>query len=647
MLIRDYKEGDEIIMRVKKKRLIEHSTRVLKCKELTQIQCFTNTIHHKTTFISKKLLAMILALSTFSIPFVSTPVYANSDVTAESSGDVDEDEGQEPNPTRCSGSVNYSDTSILDEGDGNLVCAQSNGTWTTVTGNETPTSYHWVAWYKDKLKNDADVKDEDGNYSGFSEAKVTAWQPYEEEVKELNDGAYPEVKNYYYPTDTTTGNLDFWTDIAGYYTVMGDPKYENIQLTAYEQVVYSKEYKEEETIELASDAEGDVFDKNTGTISNPLENGDGLSMPPEVYSNSNGTSKDQTSILVYQTGWSGYRQCKGKDKNCKVTERQWVKLTGNQYTRITQKHDTRGFTSVKVERSTDGIHWKTDTANNGKNYTYHPFTDYKKGDKSNDRYDASSYDKKKKDFTHQYVGDDKALSNTWNSTYFDIVDEEKVPGEITYDSTNKTATRTYTTTKYYYKNVEVAKASIDSVYATELSQLKNLHLVKGTGNDVQLKTSKSSDYFWGNVTPSYWGNDGVVTLKNDSTMPYHFDSVGAYSDDDEDEDETTSLYSIVKEVDKEFTFTHGFSNIKDTDLDSRQYPSEVEENCAKTQTSTGKEKMVCSKKQTPLIKFKLNIDENNPQEEVDDEEIEKSITLTKDNDKEDSTSKDSSSTNSN
>ena len=231
--------------------------------------------------------------------------------------------------------------------------------------------------------------------------------------------------------------------------------------------------------------------------------------------------------------------------------------------------------------------------------------------------------------------DNKGIEAVWAGTselYFEVIDEEKIAGMIKYDESGKTATRTYTTTTYYYKTKEIAKATIDSAYATELSQIKNLQVVKGSGKEVTLKADQTDDSFWGKVVPSYWNNEGVITIKNDANMPYHFEAEDVFTTDS---DEVVSLYSLLKTTDKEYTFTHGFSNIKDTDLDNTKYPTDIEENCVTTKSVTGKDKQICSKKQTPLMKFSLKLNEDvKPQEEIDEDEIEKNVTLTKDNDKE-------------
>lgn len=627
-------------MLVKKRHLVNHSKVTVSCSDLNRMRKACISASHSCSFLSKKIIAAILATATMSAPLMTMPVYADSNVDVETSGEVSEDMGQEPDPVRCSGGVNYDDTSALDEGEGNLVCAQSNGTWTTISGNESPTSYHWVAWYKDKLKNDVDIKDENGNYKGFSQSKVSAWEPFAGEIKELNDGAYPEAKDYVYPQDTTSGDLDFWTDIAGYYTVMGDPKYENIQLTAYEQVVYAKETTEEETINLTTNADGGIAMGADGSILSPE---DAENYVPSVDVDSTIIKDGKGATLEeYKEGWSEYRCFKNKDgtENCnagRVKSRTAVmKLSDGTYVRITQKHDTNGMSSMKLERTTNGGKtWATDSKYNGKLH-WDGAVDYKTGDKSNDEYSSSESPKnrfKEDNKVLPFGSSSKDIQRLWDTGNYEIIDEEKAVGPISYDPSGKTATRTYTTTSYYYKTKEIAKATIDSAYATELSQIKDLQIVKGSGKEVTLKADQTDSSFWGKVVPSYWNNEGAITIKNDESMLYHFEAEDVFTTDN---DETVSLYSLLKTTDKEFTFTHGFSNIRDTDLDNTKYPTDIEENCVTTKSTTGKDKQVCSKKQTPLIKFDLKLNEDvKPQEEIDEDEIEKNVTLTKDNDKED------------
>lgn len=124
---------------------------------------------------------------------------------------------------------------------GTIVCSKSDGFKTAVTGSDDVNNVHWVAWYKEKLKDEIDHTQTNGNYFGFPKDKVIAWKEYEDEIRELNNGKFPEVKDYVYPTDTSTGKLDFWGDKAGYYSILGDPRYANIRMQSYQQFSYRVE----------------------------------------------------------------------------------------------------------------------------------------------------------------------------------------------------------------------------------------------------------------------------------------------------------------------------------------------------------------------------------------------------------------------
>ena len=613
-------------MKVKKNHLINHPNINRVNPVISNGNVLLDSFRNSFVYTSKKLLAIFLSLSMTGISFATIPVYADSDVDATTAGDVSEEkQSNEPTPVRCSGGISVSDTSSLTEGDGELVCAQSNGYYTDISGNEKPSSYHWVAWYKDKLKNDVDTTNSEGNYTGFSDSKVTAWIPYADEIKDLNDGDFPEIKSYTYPTDTETSSLDFWTDLAGYYTVIGDPKYDEIEISAYEQIVYAKQTTEttREQISQASDTSGYTVGDD-GVLYQTTTNPD----------TGEQTTTAVTELKTITTGWSSYTDCKGKI-DCKVMKRmkQYQRSDGT-WIRVVQKHDTKGNSSVLVKMLAPGSDsWETDNIYNGKNYFYEGYIDYKEGDKKTRQY--SSLDQSRNNYTkvdETNNGVNNTIRNTWDNN-FELLAEED--GDATsYIDGNDMVTEVKHIS-YYYTNVNIAKASIDgSVYASQLAQLPDLKITKGSGGNTTITTDNNDDTFWKETIPTYWGNEGKITLKNDSSMPYHFSAVSSNSDYDLDDDSIISLYATLPQTDKEFTFTHAYSNIKNTDLSSKQYPTNIEENCVTTKSSTGTEKQICSKKQTPLIKVRMNLNEDNPQDDVDDE-VEKSVTLTKDNDKED------------
>lgn len=848
-------------MKVKKKQMIKHSRFVLNSPFLDKAQERMTKANEKFGYYSKKTMAVLLAISTMATPLMASPAYAKSssssssvgttsdsskDVESSTSGEVNDEAGEEPEPYQCSGDiVDYENTELLTDGDGagEITCAQSNGVYYKVTDGNKASSYHWIAWYRDKSQDEVDVSDDDGNYSGFSSSKVSAWTPYQSEIEELNDGAFPESKSYTYPTDTTTGSLDFWADIAGNYTVLGDPKYDSLELTAYEQVVYARTEEVEEPYEIPSDEDvsaddaggsaggsggsvdgGDPGDTGEGNkaskddetwtaykfcnnqsridfnkILNDLgystknDNNDknGITAESKLYEDytadkekinkkikkitekfkeetnldlqtvlskkfmnedaklskkeekklNNSTEelrkiyssdefnkyyKEKEVLQVYFDVVFGYSakkdlvySIKNPISNIKDNIEAWNRYglygalkspsldSQNKYIEVilsqlvangimnnpstnqglsSIKNATRGDLLCKVTKratygkyeTSDGNTRKTKMVkshyNNGRTlYTYYikddsgkyqkvgnsekvggcleSLTDYYGNKKTTNKLNNWLQGATKEDNTDMETFHEDSSSTLSESDVNEalssknedneiIGDPEYEAGEAAYsEDLGYTVIKTSTTT-YYYMNVEIAKATIDNVYATELAQLDNLGIVKGSGNNVQAKVSKDIDGFWGSTTPSYWENEGTITINNDSSTIYHFDTVDSrngygYTDDEY----TVDLYSLLTDHDKISKFIHGYNNIKDSKASSKNYPRGAEENCITTKSSTGKSSQVCSKAQTPLMKQTLVINEDSQdQEELDDEQVETNVTLTKDNDKEDDSS---------
>lgn len=105
--------------------------------------------------------------------------------------------------------------------------------------------YVWNVWYRETKNEEIDTSENEGrgNYTGFSKEKAAAWNEHQHEIKSINAGAYPEVKDYNYsPGYTLNNKLDFWADKPGYYDVYGDPVYTQIDITAYVDVTYNETY---------------------------------------------------------------------------------------------------------------------------------------------------------------------------------------------------------------------------------------------------------------------------------------------------------------------------------------------------------------------------------------------------------------------
>ena len=123
---------------------------------------------------------------------------------------------------------------------GNKVCGISKGFFTVISGNTKPDieKYTWTAWLKKNETDRADFSYANGNYHGFGQEMIAVWKPYESEIRALNDGKFPENRAYIYPADTTDGKLSFWVHKAGYYDVLGDPFYKQINLKGYQTFTY-------------------------------------------------------------------------------------------------------------------------------------------------------------------------------------------------------------------------------------------------------------------------------------------------------------------------------------------------------------------------------------------------------------------------
>ena len=242
----------------------------------------------KTQTYLRKAIPAFLACTTLSLGILNTaaPVYAKSTTSATQSGSTANNNQSNYQEVACNGSsLSGLDAQIFNSvapalgSNQRLVCARSNGFNTEISGMNNIKNYHWTAWYKDKLDEKPDATQGNGNYHGFSADKVQDWKQYEDEIRELNGGKFPEVKEYKYPTDTKDGKLDFWGDIAGYYSVLGDPQYSYLTMKAYQHFSYTVETTVSRRFKKAiPKPDGDGKDKPTiGTSSHGKNPGNGNS----------------------------------------------------------------------------------------------------------------------------------------------------------------------------------------------------------------------------------------------------------------------------------------------------------------------------------------------------------------------------------
>lgn len=727
-------------MRIKKKYMEDYSSFNLVCPSLLHTKKKLKECNNALLKHSKKYLAVIASLMMTVSSFGATPVFAADDygddtskgatasVEATTAGDTSL-VSEKPEAVQCtSDQLSYTDESALTEGQGTLICSQSNGVYALVSGNENPTSYHWVAWYKNKSDDEPDVAESDGNYKGFAQSKVDAWSQYSDEIKELNGDSFPESRDYTYPTDTEKGQIDFWADTSGYYTVLGDPKYDNLEVTAYENVSYAKEEvtvndtilsKAGSDSPFTTDSNGNLMvDGNSPAVDKVLDQKSCddyaalISTEFNVDLDANVCKQDpnitETLRNRLSEKWSAYMNCKTSD--CKYHARQKTVVGDDGIKRrITQMHDTNGYTSVKIEKMKNGK-WVADKAalediaknNRATNYDktqnkvfvggfLHAWGDFETGSnsskymgtslllknfggklaladntwnygKSDTGNDKKNKSKSKSDNSKSNKSSKKSNNNKTNKTpnFLDVIRDNnegfnEIIGEPVSDTTqeytvddvgNNVLRETTTTVSYYNTDVTIAKATVEgSVYATELAQMPLLSLEKGSGSDFTMSITQNEDSFWKNTKPSYWGNDGKVAIKNDSSTSWHFAALQDSADDFEEN--FVSLYAQLPHTDKVLPFAHPYNNVQYIDkLTNQDYPDGIEETCFTISTENGKTRQVCAKPQTPLMKVHLDVDGDTPQVDVDDE-VEKKVTLSKDKDGKDSSKDNDSSTSNN
>lgn len=759
-------------MRIKKKYVEDYSSFNLVCPSLLHTKKKLKECNNTLLKHSKKYLAvtasLMMAVSSFGVmPVFAADDYGNdanegatASVEATTAGDTSL-VSEKPEAVQCtSDQLSYTDESALTEGQGTLICSQSNGVYALVSGNENPTSYHWVAWYKNKSDDEPDVAESDGNYKGFAQSKVDAWSQYSDEIKELNGDSFPESRDYTYPTDTEKGQIDFWADTSGYYTVLGDPKYDNLEVTAYENVSYAKEEvtvndtilsKAGSDSPFTTDSDGNLMvDGNSPAVDKTLDQKScdeyaalistefNVDLDANVCKQNPGKTKDGGIVLTNK--WSAYMDC--KTSNCKYRAKQKTVVGDDGVKRrITQMHDTNGYTSVKVEKMKNGkwvidkvalkdiannnfhanydkdqnkvfvggfcVAWgdfetgsdsskymgtkwplknvggtmnlidntwnygKSDTGNDKKKKSKSK-SDNSKSNKSSKKNKSDSSKSSKSKSSKSKSSKSNKTSKKSNNNKTSKNDSEKTPdfldairdnnegfneiiGEPVSDTTqeytvddvgNNVLRETTTTVSYYNTDVTIAKATVEGfVYATELAQMPLLSLEKGSGSDFTMSIAQNEDSFWKNTKPSYWGNNGKVTVKNDSSTSWHFATLQDSADDFEEN--FVSLYAQLPHTDKVLPFAHPYNNVQYIDkLTNQDYPDGIEETCFSISTGNGKTRQVCAKPQTPLMKVHLDVDGDSPQVDVDDE-VEKKVTLSKDKDSKDSSKDNDSSTSNN
>ena len=369
--------------------------------------------------------------------------------------------------TACEGEQQLSGTDaevfkkIVPESDGDIVCAKSDGFRTEVTGTSDVKNYHWTAWYLKNKDDKPDTSNDIGNYHGFNASKVTAWKSNMDEVKGLNNGNFPEEKDYTYPVDTKESKISFWGDIAGYYNLLGDPQYKAIHLTSYQQFSYKTKHEIVEWVAVPDEGAGGG---DVGTGDGPI-----ITDPPGDICKGKAAKKRpecQTIIDEPKIKKTQYLQGDGKNMNfgqpCDSPVGAWRKCTPIEY-------ETAAPAFIMYNQNDSNI-----------------------------------------------VSNELLAKKTNTKTEDPVVEGTEEKNGITME---KRVTYVYTDET---QEVKVAEADLSSgVYATEYAAIPRLALTAGSGSTSELKVNNNG--FW-KTTPRYWTDKGTITVTNKSDMPYHYES---------------------------------------------------------------------------------------------------------------------------
>lgn len=559
--------------------------------------------------IGNKILFSILSgimVSTSIIGLFSstvTPISAE-EITAISSGNTSGHNINTIKTSKCDGGQQLSGTdaevfkNVVPDSDGDIVCAKSDGFRTEITGTGDIKNYHWTAWYKKNKDDDIDKTLDVGNYRGFNKTKVEQWSNYQNEIKGLSDGKYPASQDYTYPTDTKESKLDFWADIAGYYSLLGDPQYKGIHLTSYQEFSYKTRHVEQ-TRELVKDGNSlkndDDSDITEGNYVGPKYTGTGEDSELTTNKKKTPKKKKKSGIKWYEYGWLHYVYAAqdwlvDTSINAATSSKNktWNKI-GNamkKYDKFTEKIQNK-IPGYKFFRSNVDI-----ATRDGK-------VIWRWGDKKNGKIIDSTSER-------NYIGRENIDDLT-----FDVFED------VTYS--------------YETQEIKIAEADVaNGTYASELGAIPTLALKPGSGSSSTIKVSTKKG-FW-KTTPRYWTDKGEIALQNQTSLPYHFemDEVGGNGLNNINlyaalTNKTQGESSNSVTTDKTYTIIHGFPNITDTIIQGVDgtpgYPKNQDETCVEVG-----EDAVCSKKQTPIVNFEVDLKKDSVQQL---EEADKNIHLVK------------------
>ncbi|WP_286146484.1 hypothetical protein [Ileibacterium valens] len=513
-----------------------------------------------------------------------------------------------------------------------LVCVQSNGFTTDVTkltqevdGSQSPIlSTHWTVWFKNHKDDEIDKSLDHGNYFGFNQSKTSSWLEFEEQIKKINGGLIPENRKYSYPMDTTGAKtIDFWSDIPGYYDVLGDPKYAGMKLESTQYFSYkTKKTSVTYTVEVVPESDHSKLGLGSGSYGS----GSGsLGMPsiPSV-----------PWYGPYSTGGKGgFGNNNGSPSSVDVTQNELVERCSKSWWGRAACVFNGSMTKIGAGLESMfafGDKQKISNANAKSRY--------------GDAMLAYAYDRDKENFSDvrdliknsshgqmygNIINEDGSLRTNQDGKLIgskevpktDIIGHDKensVCKPEGYLQTGDTVSKVTSCTKIsysdHYDSVKVASAVVGvGAYATQIAGFEPISL--SAGNEGTLEGRIERTPFWGKAIPYYWENEGRYLIENDSTLYYHYD---IQSNVGQGDNYVNPYGAIVSAPDRLFPLINGNADITQIPgFTKNDYPSDVPRVCIEVDNVE-----TCATAKTPLTGITLDItDGKNPQELIEAEKF--------------------------
>lgn len=439
-----------------------------------------------------------------------------------------------------------------------------------------PESYRWATWYRKNAEDDLDTSDANGNYHGFSLDKIKAWANYSDDIKKINDGSFPELKDYTYPTTTIGSTLDFWADKPGVYDVYGDPHYSQVVLTAKVDVTYTTKTETQVLVDYtdSDSAYPDASAGGSGIDGSDLSagggGGSGIPSKSDICSNLSKDGYKQIKALYKSLGkkmpkgTSSYettvKTCKSAGKNKKkkknsggkkkasiqpvkkdsyqVTVNGWLETGASANAQYIVKSEEN---MKDLQKASDDIGMLKKNEN------------YKNNEKCSKDTNKSIYDSSgNKDLVDSLCK--KSTAKKYQPQKYKSLSSNIDKQEVSEDGRNYAPTggqsgkpdtaltgkkyATETTTEQHTKTVVIAQCVINDVYGSQLERVGTV----GVGEKVGT-WNMEEDKFWQD-TPSYYSEDTpYITVDNRNsdnafdTKEYTSDGNDVLTGDDSDDSE--------------------------------------------------------------------------------------------------------------